>query len=74
MTGMDLFERFRRTKATLKGVVSTGYSSEEFLKSRELTTPGLTFLPKPYDVRTLAGTVRNCLDHADPVRASDPSG
>jgi CheY-like chemotaxis protein len=73
MTGLDLFERFKRTKATLKGVISSGYSSEEFLKSRELMTPGLIFLSKPFNVRTLAGTVRNCLDQVGPLRESDPS-
>jgi CheY-like chemotaxis protein len=74
MTGMDLFERFKRAKATLKGVISSGYSSEEFLKSLEPMAPDLAFLPKPYNVKTLAGTVRNCLDQSDPIRASDPSG
>jgi PAS domain S-box-containing protein len=71
MTGMDLFERFKRTKATLKGIISSGYS-EEVLKAPELMTSGLTFLPKPYNVRTLAGAVRNCLDQAGPVRGSVP--
>jgi PAS domain S-box-containing protein len=73
ITGMDLFERFKQAKASLKGVISSGYSTEEFLKSRELVTPGLTFLPKPYNVRTLAGTVRNCLDEAASVCAADAS-
>jgi two-component system cell cycle sensor histidine kinase/response regulator CckA len=71
VTGMDLFERFKRTKATLKGIISSGYS-EEILKSQELVIPGLTFLPKPYAVKTLAGAVRNCLDQAGPVRGSVP--
>jgi PAS domain S-box-containing protein len=73
MTGIDLFEQFKRTKATLKGIISSGYS-EEISKSQERMTPGLTFLPKPYDVKTLAGTVRKCLDQASPLRGSDPSG
>jgi CheY-like chemotaxis protein len=71
MTGMDLFERLKQRKATLKGVISSGYS-EEIVKAQGLMTPGLAFLPKPYNVRTLAGTVRNCLDEAGPYRGSTP--
>jgi two-component system, cell cycle sensor histidine kinase and response regulator CckA len=63
LTGLELFERFKRTKAALKGIISSGYS-DEIVKSQGLVDPGITFLPKPYDVRTLAGTVRNCLDQA----------
>ncbi|MDD2763594.1 MAG: ATP-binding protein [Opitutaceae bacterium] len=63
MTGMELFERFKRTKATLKGIISSGYS-EEIMKSQGLMDPGVIFLPKPYDVKVLAGTVRRCLDQA----------
>jgi hypothetical protein len=39
------------------------------VKSHGLTDPGVIFLPKPYDVKTLAGAVRNCLDQASPFRA-----
>ena len=63
MTGLELFERFKRTKATLKGIISSGYS-DEIVKSQGLMGTGITFLPKPYDVKTLAGAVRNCLDQA----------
>jgi len=73
MTGMDLFERLKQNKATLRGVISSGYS-EMIVKLRERMIPGLTFLPKPYNVKTLAGTVRTCLDQADPPRGSAPLG
>ena len=63
LTGLELFARFKRTKATLKGIISSGYS-DEIVKSQGLIDPGVTFLPKPYDVKTLAGAVRNCLDQA----------
>ena len=43
------------------GIVSSGYS-EEIVKAQEHLPPGLTFLPKPYDVKTLVLTVRNCLE------------
>ncbi len=72
MTGRDLFDRFTRTKAGLKGVISSGYSGEEFPNLSESTAPGLAFLPKPYTVKVLAGTVRNCLDGAAPIRGSVP--
>jgi PAS domain S-box-containing protein len=69
LTGIDLLERFKRAKPGLKGVISSGYS-EEILKLQEQTTPGVTYLPKPYSVKVLAGTVRNCLDEAVPVSGS----
>jgi two-component system, cell cycle sensor histidine kinase and response regulator CckA len=72
LTGMELFERFKRTKATLKGIISSGYS-DEIVRSYGLVDPGITFLPKPYDVKALASTVRNCLDQASPLRVSDPT-
>lgn len=61
MTGLDLFERFKRTKAALKGIVSSGYC-EEIVKSQGLTGERVSFLPKPYNMKTLAGAVRTCLD------------
>jgi len=73
MTGLELFKRFKRTKATLKRVISSGYS-EEIVKSQGLIDPGVIFLPKPYDVKALAGTVRNCLDQAGSLRGSNPTG
>ena len=63
MSGMDLFERFKRAKATLKGIISSGYS-DEILEAQEVLSPGVTFLPKPYDVKALVSTVRSCLDQA----------
>jgi signal transduction histidine kinase/ActR/RegA family two-component response regulator len=62
ISGMDLFTRFKGEKATLRGIISSGYSSGDFVKSRELVAPGLAFLPKPYDVRTLTAAVRKILD------------
>jgi PAS domain S-box-containing protein len=63
MTGMELFERLKRRRANLKAVLSSGYS-EEILKLDRITDQGITFLPKPYNIKTLAVTVRNCLDQA----------
>ena len=69
LTGIDLLEQFKRAKPGLKGVISSGYS-EEILKLQDRTTPGLAYLPKPYTVKVLAGTVRNCLDEAVPAVGS----
>jgi CheY-like chemotaxis protein len=71
LTGMDLFERFKRVKTSLKGVISSGYS-EEIVKSQGLIDSGVSFLPKPYDVQTLAGTVRSCLDEVCTTRIHEP--
>jgi PAS domain S-box-containing protein len=73
LTGMDLFGQLKQSKATLKGIISSGYS-QAIVKSRTGMPPGLTFLPKPYNIKTLAGAVRACLDQADPPREATQSG
>ena len=69
MTGMELFRRLRQEKATLKGIISSGYS-EEFVRLQGEIDPQVTLLPKPYVLKTLAKTVRDCLDRADSLRES----
>jgi len=71
MTGIELFERLKRAKATLKGILSSGYS-DEISEAQALISNEVIFLPKPYDVKTLAVTVRHCLDRAGPPRGSHP--
>jgi FixJ family two-component response regulator len=61
MTGMELYGRLKRGKSTLKVIISSGHS-EELLKLEEQASPGMVFLPKPYGMKTLGVTVRNCLD------------
>ena len=61
MTGMELYGRLKREKATLKVIISSGHS-EELLKLEGQASPGMVFLPKPYGMNTLGVTVRNCLD------------
>ncbi len=61
MNGLELFEELRRREPGLMGIVSSGYS-EEIVKSQEHLPAGITFLPKPYDVKTLVLTVRNGLE------------
>jgi len=61
ISGIELFEQLKSRTPSLIGIISSGYS-EQILKPQELMPLGLTFLPKPFNVRTLVGTVRNCLD------------
>jgi CheY-like chemotaxis protein len=61
ITGSELATRLREDAPELKVVYTSGYSPE--LVGRDLQLqPGLNFLPKPYNPRTLARTVRECLD------------
>jgi CheY-like chemotaxis protein len=59
--GLELYERFKQAKVSLQVIVSSGYS-EEIVKLGRSVNPMLVFLPKPYDVKTMARTVRECLD------------
>jgi nitrogen-specific signal transduction histidine kinase/ActR/RegA family two-component response regulator len=63
MSGFDVYERLKKSKPTLHVVFSSGYS-EDISKLGLSENPMLVFLPKPYDVRTLADTVRRCLDRS----------
>ena len=50
-------------EGTLKVVVSSGYS-EEIMNSGKPKNPAIVFLAKPYDIKTLAATVRRCMNRA----------
>ncbi len=63
MTGLELAERLRQLKPALKIILSTGYS-HDMSRLSSLKERGMTLLTKPYEVRTLATTVRACLDSA----------
>ena len=63
ITGLELFQRFKQTKATLKAIVSSGYSME-LATANVPTGPDLAYLSKPYEIATLAAAVRRCLDQA----------
>jgi CheY-like chemotaxis protein len=73
MTGLELFRRLKQEKAALKGIISSGYS-EELVKLQGEVDSEVTLLPKPYVLKTLAKTVRDCLDQADLPRESAHSG
>ena len=61
MSGIDLYDRLKRAKPSLKVVLSSGYS-EEIMNLGVSVNPILVFLPKPFSVQELAATVRRCLD------------
>jgi len=63
MTGLELARRLRQLRPDLKVVIVSGYS-EDLLRQGGQTPAGIKTLAKPFDPRTLAQTVRECLDGA----------
>ena len=63
ISGKELAERFRKEKSRLKIIISSGYSDETWQHGAP-TGQGVIFLPKPYQLATLAEAVRECLDGA----------
>jgi two-component system, cell cycle sensor histidine kinase and response regulator CckA len=60
LTGLDLAEKFRRSKIDLKVVISSGYSAEMIDESR-LAVENITFLQKPYRIEAMAKSIRDSL-------------
>jgi nitrogen fixation negative regulator NifL len=61
MTGLELIERLQIQRPRLKSIISSGYSPD-IVQADVLSRPGVVYLPKPYETRTLAKVVRQCLD------------
>jgi CheY-like chemotaxis protein len=61
MTGLELAERLKQEKSSLKIIISSGYCAD-MLESHPKDGRDITFLPKPYAPAALARTVRHCLD------------
>jgi PAS domain S-box-containing protein len=61
ITGLDLAERFRRTRPDLKVIVTSGYSLD-LRKSGVPANASTAYLPKPFELCALAAIVRGCLD------------
>lgn len=61
MTGLELAETLQVLKPGLKIIISSGYSSE-IVQAGVPTRQGVAYLPKPYEIDTLARFVRECLD------------
>lgn len=62
MNGWELADRLRERCRDLKVVYTSGYSPELFGQHLELNGNS-HFLPKPFNPRALAKTVRDCLDN-----------
>jgi two-component system, cell cycle sensor histidine kinase and response regulator CckA len=61
MSGWELAKELKSRQPRLKVVYASGYSPELLGNSQELRE-GVNFLAKPYQPKTLAKTVRCCLD------------
>jgi two-component system cell cycle sensor histidine kinase/response regulator CckA len=61
INGMELAERLKAEKSTLKVIISSGYSLE-ISQHGAPADRAITFLPKPYPLETLAKAVRKSLD------------
>jgi hypothetical protein len=61
VSGLELTKRLQALKPGLLAIISSGYSAE-ILQAGILDRPGVVYLPKPYDIATLAKTMRSCLD------------
>jgi len=61
MNGLDLAERLKREKESLKVLVTSGYSAD-LTELHRNGCAGSTYLPKPYTTASLAKAARDCLD------------
>lgn len=61
MTGLELTEQLQALKPDLKVIISSGYSAE-IVHGGVTDKPGIVYLPKPYELETLAAVVRNQLN------------
>jgi len=71
LTGLDLAQRLRQSRPSLKVIISSGYSAELLQQNGE-RLGAVRFLPKPYDPPTLARAVRACLDEGGASDRSAP--
>lgn len=65
MNGWELYERVAKLRPDLRVIFISGYS-DEVISSRGVLKPGLEFLQKPFDHRTLLAKVRDTLDSTPP--------
>ncbi|MBI5381946.1 MAG: DUF3365 domain-containing protein [Opitutae bacterium] len=60
MTGLELAQELRRIHPGLKVLISSGYSLD-LVSSNRLAEDGITLLAKPYQLESLARSIRRCL-------------
>jgi CheY-like chemotaxis protein len=63
ITGLDLANRFKKEKNSLKVIISSGYTGD-MSATGPIAGLEIDYLPKPYAPAALARTVRQCLDKA----------
>jgi PAS domain S-box-containing protein len=63
MTGLDLAQRLRKERPSLKVIISSGYNVEITQPGR-LAAEGIFYLQKPFQVEVMAKAVRDCLEKA----------
>jgi PAS domain S-box-containing protein len=61
MTGLDLAEKMKEEKPSLKVIISSGYNME-MAGQGSPTAGGIVYFQKPYDFEVLSQTIRDCLD------------
>jgi len=66
MTGLQLAERLRAKDPALKVIIASGYGSRAAgTLSPDAKSAGIRYLAKPFEIMTLAATVRTSLDEKD---------
>ncbi len=68
INGLALAERLWNMKPSLKIIIMSGYSSE-LATNGSVSQVEFTYLAKPFELQTLAETVRRCLGEAQPRNA-----
>jgi signal transduction histidine kinase len=75
ITGSELAQRLRHRRPGLKVIFSSGYSREDVSNDAPRLAPlENAFLQKPYSPRTLAKTVRHCLDGMPTIQSVPSAG
>ena len=62
MSGLELAQRLRAEKPSLKAILTSGYNTEMATQGVP-TLAGIGYLPKPYPTAALAKAIREALDH-----------
>jgi CheY-like chemotaxis protein len=61
ITGLDLAEKMKEEKPSLKVIISSGYNME-MAGQGSPTAGGIVYFQKPYEFEVLSQTIRDCLD------------
>ena len=61
MSGLDLAEKFKKEKPSLKVIISRGYNLELAGQGKP-SSDGIVYFQKPYEFEDLSKIIRDCLD------------